>query len=131
MGKEPEHGEIERITFRAGENIFCEGDPGSHFYIVEEGEVAIFTMNKSGKRVDITTIFAGESFGEFALLDNKPRSANAQAVTNVAVVKVSQAGYESMVDELPLWATCMMKSMIARLRNMNQMLKESDQFLKR
>jgi CRP-like cAMP-binding protein len=126
-----EHEEIERQTFKAGEYIFREGESGLHFYIIENGQVGIFTTGKTGQKVEITTIYEGESFGEFALLDNRPRSASAQAVTDVAVVKVSQAGYESMVEELPLWATCMMKSMIARLRKMNELLKESDQFLKR
>lgn len=123
--------ELVKESFNANDYIFFEGDLESHFYIVESGEVQIFTKNKTGKRVDICKIEPGESFGEFALLDKKPRSASAQAVTDVVLIKVSENGYDTLLSELPIWASSMMKSFITRLRNMNQMLKDSDQFLSR
>ena len=122
---------IVKETYKPGDFIFFEGDIESHFYIIESGSVQIFTKNKAGKRIDICQLSDGESFGEFALLDQKPRSASAQAVTDVSLVKVSDEGYEQLLEELPLWATSMMKSFIARLKTMTQVLKDSDQFLKK
>lgn len=122
---------IVKESYKPGDFIFFEGDIESHFYIIESGTVQIFTKNKTGKRVDICSLHDGESFGEFALLDNKPRSAAAQAVTEVSLVKVSAEGYEQLLGDLPLWATSMMKSFIDRLKNMTQLLKDSDQFMKR
>jgi CRP/FNR family cyclic AMP-dependent transcriptional regulator len=121
--------DILKETYNAGDTIFFEGDLDQHFYIVETGEVQIFTKNKAGKRVDICKIGAGESFGEFALLSKQPRSASAQALTSVTLVKVSEAGYDELLGDLPIWASSMMKSFIERLRNMNEVLKSADQFL--
>ena len=73
--------EIVRESYKPGEFIFFEGDIDFHFYIIEEGEVQIFTKSPQGARINITTIKPGESFGEFALLDKAARSASAQALT--------------------------------------------------
>lgn len=122
---------IVRETYAPNDYIFFEGDIESHFYIVEVGTVQIFTKNKMGKRLDVLTVEEGESFGEFALLDNRPRSASAQAVTDVTLIKVSAEGYEQLVNELPVWASCMMKSFVARLVRMTESMKASDQFIAR
>jgi CRP-like cAMP-binding protein len=122
---------IFRETYAPNDFIFFETDIESHFYIVESGKVQIFTKNKLGKRIDILLVEEGESFGEFALLDNKPRSASAQAVTEVSLIKVSAEGYEQLLSELPVWAACMMKSFVVRLKNMTEQLRASDQFLSR
>lgn len=122
---------IVRETYAPNDFIFFEGDIESHFYIVETGKVQIFTKNKAGKRIDILLVDEGESFGEFALLNNKPRSASAQAVTEVSLIKVSAEGYEQLLSELPVWAACMMKSFVVRLKNMTDQLRATDQFLER
>ncbi|RYZ61525.1 MAG: cyclic nucleotide-binding domain-containing protein [Proteobacteria bacterium] len=122
---------IIRETYAPNDYIFFEGDIESHFYIVESGRVQIFTKSKTGKRIDILTVEEGESFGEFALLDNKPRSASAQASGEVTLIKVSASGYEQLVGELPVWAACMMKSFVARLGKMTENMKSSDQFMTR
>ena len=120
---------IEKESYKAGDYIFFEGDLDQHFYIIESGEVQIFTKSTDGSRIDIIKINDGESFGEFALLDKKARSASAQAITDVELVKVSEAGYQQLLQELPVWASSMMKSFTTRLRNMNQLMKAQDQFL--
>lgn len=122
---------ITKESYQAGDFIFFEGDIETHFYIIESGVVQIFTKNRDGKRIDICKIEEGESFGEFALLDRQPRSASAQALTPVTLVKVSPEGYEQLLADLPVWATSMMKSFMVRLKNMTTSIKESDQFIRR
>ena len=119
---------IAKESYRPGDFIFFEGDIENHFYIVETGVVQIFTKDKSGVRVNIVQILDGESFGEFAMLDNSPRSASAQAITDVTLVRVSAAGFQELMDELPGWANSMMRSFVDRLKNMTTLLKDSDQF---
>ena len=123
--------EIKREIYHPGDFIFFEGDLESDFYIIEQGSVQIYTKSKTGARLNICTIGAGESFGEFALLDNKPRSASAEAMEEVILVKVSAKGFEHLLSEIPVWASSMMKAFTQRLKNMNQLLKDADQFLKK
>lgn len=131
MSEEVINSAIVKETYAAGDFIFFEGDLEHHFYIIESGSVQIFTKNKQGARLNICTITDGESFGEFALLDNKPRSASAQAITDVTLVRVSEEGYHQLLNELPVWANCMLKSFMDRLKNMTQLMKQSDQFLQK
>ena len=116
----------QRETFGfARSNVeFFEGDIESHFYIIESGQVSIFTKSKQGLRIEIAKLKDGETFGEFALIDKAARSASAQAITAVKLMKVSAEGYELMLGELPLWASSMLKSFTLRLKQMNTAVKQ-------
>lgn len=114
---------IQNEAFKKGQNIFAEDDESSCFYIVRSGVVQIFTKNINGNKVDIIEIHEGETFGEFALLDRRPRSASALALTDVELVKVTEEGYEHMLTELPLWAASMLRSFTRRLRVMNDRIR--------
>jgi CRP-like cAMP-binding protein len=116
---------ISKEKYQIGDYIFFEGDIETHFFIIESGEVAITTKNKQNQRIEVARLRDGETFGEFALIDKGARTASAQAVTDVSVMKISAEGYETMLGELPLWASTMLKSFILRLKQMNQTLKET------
>ncbi|HZD57399.1 MAG TPA: cyclic nucleotide-binding domain-containing protein [Anaerolineales bacterium] len=69
---------LEPETYQAGEVVFCEGDWGDKFYIVEKGEVVI-TRQVNGTAVELSRQGPGEYFGEVALLHNRPRTATVTA----------------------------------------------------
>lgn len=115
---------ITKESFKAGEFIFFEGDIESHFYIIEVGEILIFSKDKSGQKVEIARLKSGETFGEFALIDKGSRTASAQAVTDCTMMKISSEGYEMMLGDLPTWASSMLTSFSSRLKQMNKSLKE-------
>jgi CRP-like cAMP-binding protein len=127
----PNVNDIQKVAYKAGDFIFLEGDKEAHFYIIEKGNVQIFTKNENGQRLNICEIGEGESFGEFALLDKAPRSASAKALTDVVLVKVSEQGYEKLLSEIPSWSSSMLKSFMVRLKNMTSLLRTQDQFLRK
>ncbi len=115
-----------KVAYKSGDFIFLEGDCESHFYIIETGKVQIFTKRGDGQRVNICEIGEGETFGEFALLDrHAPRSASAKALTDVVLVKVSEEGYQQLLEEIPVWAASMLRSFMERLKGMNQKIKST------
>lgn len=70
----------------AGEVLFREGDPGDHLYVVLDGQVRI-SKNLSGAGEEALAIMGrGDYFGEMALIDEEPRSADARAHDDGAVV---------------------------------------------
>lgn len=117
-----ENADAKREMYKAGEYVFFEGDIDYDFYIVESGEIQIFTKSNDGRRIDIATVGPGDSFGEFALLDRKPRSASAQASAECVVFRISEKGYEQLLSELPAWASSMLRSFAGRIKNMNGIL---------
>ena len=119
---------VQQQNIAAGQFIFLEGDKDFHFYIIEEGQVEVFTA-AHGNHIKISEFGPGDSFGEFAMLDRSARSASARALTNVKLVKVSEAGYQELLEQIPGWAASMLKSFAIRLKSMNEKLKSSPQFL--
>ena len=74
--------------FDAGDTVFLMGALHDSMFAVLSGEVRISMPSADGKEVVLATVHAGEVFGEIAMLDGKPRSADATALTacNLAVL---------------------------------------------
>ena len=63
---------MDMVAFDMGDFIFEKGDPGSHFYVILDGEISIVdtTKNADGEIVNMVTfvkLFRGQTFGETAL----------------------------------------------------------------
>jgi EAL domain-containing protein (putative c-di-GMP-specific phosphodiesterase class I) len=84
--------------FKAGDRIFNEGEAQDIAYIIEEGEVEIFTEFKGEKRT-LNILGTGALFGELALVDRQPRSASAEAKTNALLTVVTQQQVEERLAD--------------------------------
>jgi CRP-like cAMP-binding protein len=71
---------------RRGQTIFQKGDEGSSMMAVLNGRVRISTVSSEGKEITLNVIKSGEVFGEIALLDGKPRSADASTVEDTTLL---------------------------------------------
>src|SRR5262249_24947448 len=81
---------VERVAKEArcarGEVLFHEGDPGSQFFLVLDGEVEFFVErgpNESRRREVVNTCGPGGSFGELALFAGGRRTLGAAARTDL------------------------------------------------
>ncbi len=119
-------GSLTKESFKAGEFIFFEGDVEAHFYIIESGEVSIFMKDNKGQKIEMARLKDGETFGEFALINAGVRTASAQAITLVTALKVSSEGYEMMLNDLPIWASSLMRSFLCSLKEMNTKSRDKD-----
>lgn len=121
--------EVKIEHFEQGDLIFKEGDPGFHFYIIQSGSIEIFRTNAQGKKIVISTLSEGDAFGEFALIDQAPRSASARALKDSSVAVISENDYKDLLQQLPEWAKTIMEAMVSRLKFMNDKLTDKEQFL--
>ncbi|MFN3413504.1 MAG: cyclic nucleotide-binding domain-containing protein [Thermoanaerobaculum sp.] len=77
--------------FPAGTTIFKEGDPGYEMFIIFSGTVRISRI-VAGVEEELAKLKKGDFFGEMAVLEDYPeRSATAQAVTEVEVLRLGKA----------------------------------------
>jgi len=97
---------------QAGERIFSQGDPGSYMAVVMRGSVLV---QRDG--VTIAEIEAGSVFGEMALIDGLPRSADAIARTHCRLAQIDERHFKSLIREVPDFALSLMKILVERLRN--------------
>jgi CRP-like cAMP-binding protein len=99
-------------TYKAGETIFQKGDPGDLMYIIKSGSVEILVGDKI-----VELLGPDEFFGEMALIDQQPRSANAVAKTDCDIETITDKKFMFRVQEMPFFALKVMKIMAQRLRN--------------
>jgi CRP/FNR family cyclic AMP-dependent transcriptional regulator len=77
---------VHKREYRAGEPVFAQGDPGLGMYIIQEGEVSISISAKDGGDRELAVLAEGDFFGELALIDESPRSANARCKTECILI---------------------------------------------
>ena len=114
--------ELQRRSFRAGETIFRQGDPGNAMYIVESGEVRIHLSGNMPQPLSLRSLRPGEFFGELAMFDKQPRSASAVATTDVVLLELQHDAFEGYLSKRPRVAMTIFRTMSLRLRETNAML---------
>ena len=88
-----------------GTTIFQKGDEGSSMMAVLRGRVRVSAVSADGKEVTLNVISPGEVFGEIALLDGKPRSADVTAIENTLLLILERRHFLPFLkqnDDLPL-----------------------------
>lgn len=73
-------GLAQRRQWQAGETLFQRGDPGDWMLALAEGRVKLTLTTPAGRELTLRLAEAGDTLGEFALVDGEPRSADATAL---------------------------------------------------
>lgn len=73
-----------------GQTIFQKGDEGSSMMAVLKGRVRVSAVSPEGREITLNVINPGQIFGEIALLDGKPRSADASASEDTLLLVVER-----------------------------------------
>jgi len=110
---------LPRKLIRAGRSIFKKGDPGDAAYVIQSGTVDIIRPVVDQKRV-IASLAAGEIFGEMALIDGKPRMADAVAQTDVTVLTVSVEQFQEKLREADPFVRALLRMFVKNLRVMTE-----------
>lgn len=117
-------GHLDEEKYLAGQYVFKVGDEGGTMYIVSSGRVELFVEDKAGDRVSLSTVGAGEMFGELSLLDNKPRSATGKALENTTLIAIDREDLQIVVQRHPAAALDMMAALGRRIRESNLLVRE-------
>ena len=84
-------------SYGPGEVIFREGDAGSTLYIILEGKVRISRTVPGMGEEALAVLAAGASFGEMALIEDAPRSADAIAHERCGLLAISKLAIEELL----------------------------------
>lgn len=87
--------------YKKKEDIFTEGDAPEWFYIVTTGKIKITKISHDGKEIILEIISPNDIFGGVAVLRNFPYPANAVAMEDSEVVKISRKNLMRLVDRFP------------------------------
>jgi CRP-like cAMP-binding protein len=118
-GKDPVRDSI--LTFSAGDLIFAQGDLGTDMFIIQEGEVDIIKHIQNESHL-LSHLEKGDFFGEMALMEATPRTADALAKTDVKVVAINGSRFDEMLRKNPEIAVRIIRKYSKRLREANSLL---------
>ena len=99
------------VRYERNKIIMVAGQTGAFMYIVLEGRVAISIRGAVVERVG-----PGGAFGEMALIDQSPRSANAAAETDCALLAINRNVFLNLVKSDPGFGISLLSAMAERLR---------------
>jgi CRP-like cAMP-binding protein len=97
--------------FASGSAMVRSGDPGRAFFVLLDGSAKVTRAGGRPRRLG-----AGDYFGEMALLDDAPRSANVVAEGEVLALTIDRAGFTKLLRAEPALAQALLRTLAARLR---------------
>jgi CRP-like cAMP-binding protein len=112
-------------TFYKGSVIFSQGDEGDALFGVASGRVRISASASGGREVFLNIMEPGDTFGEIAVMDGLPRTANAFALDDSALIVIQRADFLPFLEREPQLAIHLLKLMCERLRWTSELVEES------
>jgi CRP-like cAMP-binding protein len=103
-------------SYRSGDVVFMQGDPGDALYGVVKGKIRISAGTSVGKEIFLNIMEPGDTFGEIALLDGGPRTASATAIENAELVLIRRDQFTAVLEREPRLALELLRLCGERLR---------------
>ncbi|MEZ4867646.1 MAG: cyclic nucleotide-binding domain-containing protein [Caldilineaceae bacterium] len=102
---------IQSNHHQAGAVILKQGQQGEYMYIIQSGELEVWLDGAC-----IRTLGQGEIFGEMALIDGSPHSADIIAKTDCLLIPIDERRFLFLIHENPIFGLHIMRIMAQRLR---------------
>lgn len=114
---------VEPLRVQPGEAIVRQDEHGDCMYILLSGKASVI-HRKEGKKFELAALGAGDFFGELALVDEGPRSADVEAVEDSTLIRIPQSLIRALAGVYPSAAFKLLvavgRVLVARLRRGNQ-----------
>ena len=118
---------VEKLV-RRGAIIFAKDDPGSSLFAIRKGTAKMTVPSVDGNEVVVNLVTKGDIFGEIGLLDGRPRTADAVAISDCEMFVIERRDLLPLVREEPEIALKLIEILCGRLRQTTQQV-ESIMFL--
>jgi len=114
--------EMREVAFDPSQVIFARGDAGREIFLVVTGRVRLSVLTAEGRELSFAHAEPGAIFGEIAMLDGGPRSADATAVNKATALTLSKPAFKRLVDTHPLVGDAAIRFLCSRVREADQQL---------
>ena len=118
-------GDLRRHRYARGQIIFAAGDPGDNLYLIESGRVKLAFTSPDGREVILDLMGPTEFFGELALLDGEPRSAEAIAMEPSVLHLLGRHEFLKFLEQRPHVAIMLLGVLSRRLRRDARLLQDA------
>ena len=103
----------------AGDILIKEGEKAEFVYILKVGQLQAYSYVNE-KKVIIGNVEPGEFVGEMAYINNEPRSAFIEAITDAQLIEVPIELVDKILYKRPAWSKALMQTLSKRLKNANK-----------
>ncbi len=107
-------------TYGKGAIVINEGDVAHGLYIVCSGSLKACLNDDQGRELILSTHGPRDYFGELALLDGAPRSANVAALENSELLIISKEAFHSVLQSHPDCMWSIVQSLVGRVRELTE-----------
>lgn len=111
-------------TVPKGTTIYMKGDPGELLFAICRGEVRVLNTSHDGKSVVLNQIEEGDIFGEIALLDGQPRTADVVASADCSLMVIERREFLPLLRNNPDLTIRMLELVCARLRRTTEQVED-------
>ncbi|HPQ50987.1 MAG: cyclic nucleotide-binding domain-containing protein [Alphaproteobacteria bacterium] len=108
----------------AGTIIFQEKEKGDRAYLIQSGEVEIYTLKEKTKNI-LGKLGAGEIIGEMALFNEGQRTANVEAVTETILIEITQKKLQEKLQNSDVTIRAIVNMMTRRLVEQNKSIEKN------
>ncbi len=112
----------ERLTYKAGQTLFKQGEMGDAAYIVLDGTADILVDTAEGP-LRVAQLSENEIIGEIAILCDIPRTASVQAATELTTLKITKELFFRMIMDFPEMGVEVMRVLAHRLEQTTDQLR--------
>ena len=116
---------LKRRSLKKGEALFRKGDEGTSLYIVKSGSVKIVLPSDMGDEVTPAILSEGDFFGEMALLDGLPRSADVVALEPSELLALNQKDFLAFLKDDEEAIRSIFSYLSMRLRKTDDLLEDA------
>ena len=116
---------MRRRRYARGETVFLQGDPGTSLCVIETGRVKLGFSSPEGREVLLDLLGPGDVFGELALLDGEPRSADAVSVEPTQLLLLRREDFLRFLEDRPRFAVQLLPVLSRRLRRDAQLVQDA------
>ncbi|MFA5180153.1 MAG: Crp/Fnr family transcriptional regulator [Syntrophales bacterium] len=115
---------LRRRSVRKGDVVFQKGDEGTALYAILRGRIKIIVTRPVGDKITVAILNDGDFFGEMALLDGMPRSADAVALEETQLAVLDRNDFLAFLAQQKHAALAILRTMSLRLRKTDDLLAE-------
>ena len=112
-------------SYSIGAIVFSQADPGDALYGVVTGNIRISVSSPSGREVFLNIMEPGDTFGEIALLDGRPRSATASAAAPSELILITRNHFLELLKREPALVNHVVQLLCERIRWTSGLAEES------
>jgi CRP/FNR family transcriptional regulator, cyclic AMP receptor protein len=108
--------------YKESDTIFHKDDPGVALYVIVEGKVKIHNETPDGADCIICILSEGDFFGDLAMIDGGPRSADATTLEPSELLMLTRDDLLDIVERYPRIMRCLLVTIAGRLRRTTELL---------